>query len=126
MTRTAAPGQGTQPPAAAPVPVTAAADSLAADAPAEAYLSLAQKEADAGRTASALAVLDRYTSRFPLGSDEAWWLYGRLLEANGPNKDVRSALAYYKRLMAEYPQSSRYDDAKKRVAYLERFFFEIR
>ncbi|GAB1482982.1 hypothetical protein MASR2M78_17980 [Treponema sp.] len=49
-----------------------------------------------------------------------------MLEANGPNKDIKSALSYYKRLMAEYPQSSRYDEARKRVAYLERYYFDIR
>ncbi|OHE71008.1 MAG: hypothetical protein A2Z99_15935 [Treponema sp. GWB1_62_6] len=91
-----------------------------------AFLALARTESEAGRTANALLALDSFSQAFPSGSDEAWWLYGRLLEANGPNKDVKASLDYYRRLVAEYPQSSRYDEARKRIAYLERYYFEIR
>jgi outer membrane protein assembly factor BamD (BamD/ComL family) len=106
--------------------VTAALDSLPGDAGPEAYFAIIVAEADAARVANALEALDRFRERFPAGSDEAWWLYGRMLEMNGPTKDVKAALGFYKRLVAEYPQSSRYDEARKRIAYLERYYFEIR
>jgi outer membrane protein assembly factor BamD (BamD/ComL family) len=75
--------------------------------------------------AAALSILDQFREAYPSGSDEAWWLYGQLLEANGPRRDVRSALDYYRRLIREYPQSSRFDEARRRIAYLERYYFNI-
>lgn len=104
----------------------AAIEALPSDAGPEAFLAIVKTEAEAGRTSSALEVLDRFRDRFPAGTDEAWWLYGRLLETNGPTKDVKAALGFYKRLVADYPQSSRYDEARKRIAYLERYYFQIR
>jgi tetratricopeptide (TPR) repeat protein len=96
-----------------------------ADIPPGGYIGRAQAEYDAGRIASALEILGQFRERFPAGSDEAWWLYGQILEANSPARDIRSALDYYRRLVREYPQSSRYDDARRRIAYLERYYFNI-
>jgi hypothetical protein len=63
---------------------------------------------------------------FPAGSDEAFWLYGQSLEANNEaTRNIRFALDYYRRLVQEYPQSTRYDEAQRRIAYLERFYFSI-
>jgi hypothetical protein len=73
-----------------------------------------------------LGILDSFRDRFPAGSDEAWWLYGQLLEANSPSKDIKSALGFYRRLLGEYPLSNRYEAAKRRIAYLEQFYFNIR
>jgi outer membrane protein assembly factor BamD (BamD/ComL family) len=85
----------------------------------------AGEEFDAGRVAGAIAVLDQFRERFPAGSDEAWWLYGQLYEANSPGRDIRAALDYYRRLVREYPQSRRYNDARRRIAYLERYYINI-
>jgi tetratricopeptide (TPR) repeat protein len=92
--------------------------------PAE-YVRRSREEYDAGRIAGALAILDQFKEYYPAGSDEAWWLYGQILEAQSPSRDIRSALDYYRRLVREYPQSSRYDDARRRIAYLERYYFNI-
>jgi TolA-binding protein len=89
------------------------------------YLRRARGEFDAGRIGSALSALDEFREGYPSGSDEAWWLYGQLFEASGPNRDIRSALDYYRRLTREYPQSPRYADARRRIAYLERYYFNI-
>jgi tetratricopeptide (TPR) repeat protein len=121
-------------PAAPPVPAgprdgTAVAESpevvLPPDSlPAE-YLRRAREEFDAGRVSAAIGVLDQFRDRFPAGSDEAWWLYGQLHEAAGPRRDIRTALDYYRRLMREYPQSGLYNDARRRVAWLERYYINI-
>jgi tetratricopeptide (TPR) repeat protein len=95
------------------------------DVPPGEYIRRARAEYDAGRIASALEILEQFRERFPAGSDESWWLYGQILEANSPARDIRSALDYYRRLVREYPQSSRYDDARRRIAYLERYYFNI-
>jgi TolA-binding protein len=89
------------------------------------YLQKAREEFNVGRVAGALAVLDQFRERFPAGSDEAWWLYGQFYEANSPSRDIRAALDYYRRLIREYPQSRRYNDARRRIAYLERYYINI-
>jgi outer membrane protein assembly factor BamD (BamD/ComL family) len=91
----------------------------------DSYVRQAQEEFDAGRIGSALSILDRFREQYPGGSDEAWWLYGQLFEANKPARDVRSALDYYRRLVREYPQSPRSRDAQRRIAFLERYYFNI-
>jgi outer membrane protein assembly factor BamD (BamD/ComL family) len=91
----------------------------------EEYLSRARAESEAGRLPQALGILDQFRGRFPLGSDEAWWLYAQLYEAPGSERDIRAALDYYRRLVNEYPQSKRYADARRRIAYLERYYINI-
>jgi hypothetical protein len=95
-------------------------DSLPGD-----YVRLALEEYNAGRIAQALSIMDRFRQRFPAGTDEAWWLLGQLLEANSPARDIRLALEYYRRLVREFPQSRRVPAAQRRIAYLERFYFNI-
>jgi hypothetical protein len=108
-------GAGAVQPAAA-VPVTA-----------EDWLKKARDEYEAGRIAGALGTLDQFMIRFPGGSDEALWLYGQSYEANNEaTRNIRQALECYRRLTGEYPQSNRYDDAQRRIVYLERFYFNIR
>ncbi|WP_304225698.1 tetratricopeptide repeat protein [Gracilinema caldarium] len=92
----------------------------------EEFISRAQSEYKSGKFTDALATLQVFTSKYPAGSDEAWWLFGQVLEAKGPQRDIKTALAYYKRLISEYPQSQRYQEAQQRIAYLERFYFDIR
>ncbi|MDR2552765.1 MAG: tetratricopeptide repeat protein [Treponema sp.] len=111
-------------PSAAPPAKTEAAQSGPA-APEE-WLQRARTEYEGGRIAGALSALEEFMSRYPAGSDEAYWLYGQALEAgNEATRDIRLALDYYRRLLREYPQSRRYDEARRRAAYLERFYFNI-
>ena len=93
--------------------------------PAE-YIRQARQEFDGGRIEQAFNLMDAMIQRYPMGTDEAWWLLGQLYEANTPEKDVRLALEYYRRLINEYPQSPRVPGAQQRVAYLERYYFNIR
>ena len=118
------------PPVMAPVfPPQAIAPPVPAVPPAGSpadYVQRARIEFDAGRIESALGILDAMLARFPLGSDEAWWLFGQLLEANSPSRDIRRSLEFFQRLVSEYPQSNLVLDARRRIAHLERFFFHIR
>jgi len=92
--------------------------------PAE-YLEKAKEEFAAGRIASAISFLDRFCEQYPSGTDETWWLYGQFYEANSPSRNILAALNSYRRLVQEYPQSSRFDDARKRIAYLQRYYINI-
>jgi hypothetical protein len=91
----------------------------------DSILKQARDEFNAGRIASAITLLDQFCKSFPSGSDEAWWLYGQCFEANSPNRNMLSALDYYRRLVREYPQSSRLNDARRRISYLERYYINI-
>ncbi|MDR1636532.1 MAG: hypothetical protein LBR93_04270 [Treponema sp.] len=113
------------PPSGDSSPPAEAASGPEEDSP-DHYLRRAREEFEAGRVAPAIALLDRFRERSPAGSDETWWLYGQFYEANSPSRDIRSSLDYYRRLLREYPQSSRCNDARKRIAYLERYYINIR
>ncbi len=86
----------------------------------------AQTEFDAGRIAGAIVILEQFRQQYPLGNDEAYWLLGQCYEANSPSRDIRTSLDYYYRLTNEYPQSRRYSGARARIAYLERYYLNIR
>jgi hypothetical protein len=91
----------------------------------ESYLEKAKEEFNAGRVASAISILDQLRAYYPIEGDEVLWLYGQFYEANSPSRNILTSLEYYRRLMNEYPQSSRYDDARRRVAYLQRYYINI-
>jgi hypothetical protein len=126
QTAPAAAAQPAVPAAAQPAAPTATQPATAAPSSAEDFLKLARDEYNAGRIPGALRYLDQFMARYPAGSDEAFWLYGQSLEANNEaTRDIRLALDYYRRLTNEYPQSNRYSEARRRIAYLERFYFNI-
>jgi hypothetical protein len=116
------------PPVTAAAPGTAEAASppvLSPDASTEDFLRKAREEYDAGHIPQAIAALDQFKARFSLLSDEALWLYAQIYEAAGASRNIGSALDCYRRLVNEYPQSSRYADARRRIAYLERYYINI-
>jgi hypothetical protein len=98
---------------------------LSRDTAAEEYLRRVREEYQGERYPQALAILDQFLERFPQGSDEAYWLYAQVCEKQGPSRNIRLALDYYRRLTAEYPQSSHYTNARRRIAYLERYYINI-
>jgi hypothetical protein len=120
---------GSAVPGGAPAADEAAAGLAAAvlpqDTAAEEYLRRAREEYQGERYPQATAILDQFLERFPLGSDEAYWLYAQICEKQGPSRNIRLALDYYRRLTAEYPQSGHYGDARRRIAYLERYYLNI-
>ncbi|GHU08892.1 hypothetical protein FACS1894151_05620 [Spirochaetia bacterium] len=116
---------------AATAPVPAAAQSSAnpvvpSNLSASDFMARALAAYNEKRYTDSLAILDQFRREYPSGSDEAFWLYGQNLEADSPSRDVRDALSYYRKLVDEYPLSARYNDARRRVTYLERFYFDIR
>jgi hypothetical protein len=116
-------------PSAPPPAVPDASKSTAPELPAYVdpteYLEKAKEEFAAGRVASAISFLDRFCENYPSGTDETWWLYGQFFEANSPSRNILTALNCYRRLVQEYPQSGRFDDARKRIAYLQRYYINI-
>jgi hypothetical protein len=126
---TATPQPETQPP---PTPSAGAIGAPAVDASAagtsgdEDYLQLAREAVAANNYPEAISLLDRFRESHPAMNDEAWWLYGQSFEAASSARDIKSALDAYSCLTREYPQSRYYGDAQNRIAFLNRFYFNIR
>jgi len=115
-------------PSAAPTAAPTAAPLIdpASLATPEAALATARSEMGANRVQSALVALDRLYALSPEGTDEAAILYARALEKNGPQKDIKRAYSYYKKLRDAYPESAFWDEADARCSYIERHYFDIR
>jgi hypothetical protein len=112
-------------PGEAPSAEAASSPLLPQDTAAEEYMRRAREEYQGERFLQSAAILEQFLERFPLGSDEAYWLYAQISEKQGPSRNIRLALDYYHRLVAEYPQSGHYNDARRRIAWLERYYINI-
>ena len=120
----AAPSEGTRPSQGTQVisePVSGGQERLTPDV----ILQRAEETFTGGNVAAAIALLDQFREYYPSGSDELYWLYGQFYEANSPSRNILLSLDFYRRLVNEYPQSSRVNDARRRIAYLERFYINI-
>ena len=89
-------------------------------------LQEAREAVAAQRYADAINSLDRFRQRNPAMNDEAWWLYGQAFEASSPARDILSALDAYSAIVRDYPQSRYYKNAQNRIAFLNKFYLNIR
>jgi hypothetical protein len=107
---------------------TAPSDSAASAETAknEDLLQQAREAAAAQKYADAIDLLDRFRQQNPAMNDEAWWLYGQAFEAASPARDILSALDAYSCIVRDYPQSRHYTNAKNRIAFLNKFYLNIR
>lgn len=55
--------------------------------------------------------------------DEALFLQGQLLETDSEIKDIKGAIQAYELLVKNYPSSSYWNDANKRIKYLKKFYY---
>ncbi|MDR2597831.1 MAG: hypothetical protein LBC76_11005 [Treponema sp.] len=123
--------QTDQPQAAASSPQSASPETAAqpevveAPLPPDVILQRAKDAFNGGDVPSAIALLDQYGELNNSDTDELYWLYGQFYEANSPNRNILLSLDYYRRLVREYPQSDRYNSARGRIAYLERYYINI-
>jgi hypothetical protein len=111
----------------AAVPEAAAAQLGVAEAslPPDIILQRAKDAFNSGNVPSAIALLDQYGELYDSDTDELYWLYGQFYESNSPSRNILLSLDYYRRLVREYPQSERYNSARGRIAYLERYYINI-
>ena len=114
-----------QAPAGQPADTTVEASAGPPPAAPEDLLREAREAVAAEKYPDAIALLDRLERQAAL-NDEAWWLYGQAFEAASPARDIRNALDAYSCIVRDYPQSGRYKDAQNRIAFLNRFYFNIR
>ncbi|MCL2197025.1 MAG: hypothetical protein FWB77_05365 [Treponema sp.] len=93
--------------------------------PYDGTIQKAKENFESANPGAAISLLEQLTEDYPGGSDEIYWLLGQYYEANTPSRNILLSVDYYRRLVNEYPQSSRYNDARRRIAYLERFYINI-
>jgi len=93
-------------------------------------LDLAQAFIDDKMVVEALDQLDYYfavigdtTDNY---TDYALFMKAKLLEENPEVKNIKESVACYKQLVAEFPDSKYWNQAKQRITYLERFYFSVR
>jgi len=91
----------------------------------EVIIDRAKEAFEGGNVPAAVALLEQFMETYPGGSDEVYWLLGQFYEANSPSRNILLSLDYYRRLINEYPQSRRFNDARRRIAYLERYYINI-
>ena len=77
---------------------------------------------------TALKYLDLFLQRYPQepGADTACYLVGQIYQGNTPLQNVQAAMDYYHRILNDFPTSDYYGRAQANIAYLNRFYFEIR
>ncbi len=92
----------------------------------ENILDDAQLAYDEGRYADSIALLDEYTSLGVSQVDRALYLYGKNYESSSDIRNIRMSVSAYEKLIESFPDSEHWEDAEKRVIYLERFYLNIR
>jgi tetratricopeptide (TPR) repeat protein len=90
-------------------------------------LGVARFAASQGRHELALDILTQYLRRFPRGAglDAAYFQLARLYELESPLRDVRLAREYYRKVYEEFPESEHAGEARRRILYLDRYFFHV-
>jgi hypothetical protein len=119
--KAASPSKVPGPAAAVKPPEVSASDRAAADA----LLREAREAAAAKRYTQAIGLLNEFRASNPDLNDEAWWLYGQCFEASSLARDIKGALDAYTAIVRGFPASNRYKAALNRIAYLNKFYFNI-
>lgn len=75
---------------------------------------------------NALAHVNRFLNIATHKRDEGLFLLGQILEQDGQTKNIKEAISSYTNLVQNYPESDLWDNANKRIIYLNRFYIQIR
>ncbi len=90
-----------------------------------AILEQAKKDTSDKKYSLAYDALIMYLEQSTDNRDEALYLLGQLLEADSPIKNIKEAINTYQTLCDNYPASSYWENANKRIIYLKRFYIDI-
>jgi len=94
----------------------------------EALISTIRFEKDRHEIALGIDLASEYLARYPDGRwiDEADYLLGQLLEGDSRFRDIKRARLTYNDILARFPESPFAEDARARIGYIDRHFFEVR
>ena len=73
-------------------------------------------------------LLTDYLSKYGYtdNADEAYFLLGKLYEQDSSLRDIRKSIDYYTKLRDQYPFSSYWEEAGRRIQYLNQHFIYVR
>ncbi|MGP1600755.1 hypothetical protein [Treponema sp.] len=100
----------------------------AASSPEEVYAQ-AETAFNETRYADALNILDDFFKNFTPSDncfDKAVFLKARIYETPSDYRNIRGALDEYKKITAFFPESDLWEDARRRITYINRFYMDIR
>lgn len=86
----------------------------------------AQAAYDAKEYEKADAFINLFFEKASSRIDEGLYLQGQILEAKSSVRNIKNAIESYSILMKNWPESSLWDSARKRVIYLKRMYIDIR
>ncbi len=89
-------------------------------------LTLAQKAYEAKNYTECLSYLEDFFDKAVSLMDEGLFLKGKVLETPSSSRNIKEALNSYKAIINNYPESDFWDDASRRISYIERIYFDIR
>lgn len=92
----------------------------------EEYLEAARKALDEKRWTDCYNNLQIFIETTDKNKDEGYFLLGKFYEANSDYRNVKKSIEAYKEVTDGYPLSKFYDEAEKRIIYLQRFYINIR
>ncbi|MCR5623564.1 MAG: hypothetical protein K6G18_17130 [Treponema sp.] len=92
----------------------------------EEVLALARTAYEEKDYALSLSYLEDFFDKASTLRDEGLYLKGKVLEAPSSSRNIKEALASYRAVVSNYPESDLWDDAAKRISYIERIYLEIR
>ena len=105
---------------------SSASGSVSASANPDSLLQEAQLLYNEKEYCAALNKLNQYFEYSTDKGDQALYLKGQILEAKSDVRDIKGAIDAYTTLTKNYPASSLWDSANKRIIYLKRFYLEVR
>jgi len=100
----------------------------AASSPEEVYAQ-AETAFNETRYADALNILDDFFKNFTPSDncfDKAVFLKARIYETPSDYRNIRGALDEYKKITVFFPESDLWEDARRRIIYINRFYMDIR
>ncbi|MDR0550385.1 MAG: hypothetical protein LBG72_00030 [Spirochaetaceae bacterium] len=89
-------------------------------------VNAAKSAYDAGNIALALENLNKLDAAGIEADDTALYLRGKSYEAPGSSRNIKNSVSAYTALINQFPQSPYYNEAEKRIAYLKKYYFNIR
>lgn len=94
----------------------------------DALISTIRFEKDRQEVALGIDLASEYLTRYPDGRwvDEADYLLAQLLEGESRFRDIKRARTMYNDILARFPESPFAHDARERIGYIDRHFFQVR
>jgi TolA-binding protein len=74
----------------------------------------------------ALDLINDFLPRTHKNIDKGLFLKGQILESDSDAQNIKEAREAYSRIVSEFPASDLWQEARNRITYLNRFYFDIR